>query len=182
MAATKNSRNKATEKTMPWGPMLLSFAVGAFAMFLLHLKDNVPADPTGEQSVQQTKTEKQVIEPTFDFYTLLPEMEVVVNTPRQTPTPIVTSPPPPTMPPSTEKVSYLLQVGSFRKAADADSYRARLALLGIESKVQTVTIDNKDTWHRVQVGPIIGRDNVDQLQKQLKQNQIESLLMRAKHG
>ncbi|PHS27138.1 MAG: sporulation protein [Methylophaga sp.] len=182
MAATKNSRNKTTEKTIPWGPMFLSFAVGAFAMFLLHLKDNVPA----EQPVAVVKEDKKAnkhVEPTFDFYTLLPEMEVVVKTPKQAPTPkpIVTSPPQ-TTPETTVKISYMLQVGSFRKAADADRYRARLALLGIESKVQTVTIDNKDTWHRVQVGPIIGRDNADQLQKQLKQNDIESLLMRAKHG
>lgn len=179
MAVTKNSRNNAKQKTLPWGPMLLSFAVGAFAMFLLHLKDNVPADQAGEKSgTAEQKTAKK-IEPTFDFYTLLPEMEVVINTPRQAP--IVTSPPQAT-PESTEKVSYLLQVGSFRKSSDVDSYRARLALLGIESKVQTVTIDKKDTWHRVQVGPIIGRDKADQLQKQLKQNEIESLLMRAKHG
>jgi cell division protein FtsN len=54
--------------------------------------------------------------------------------------------------------------------------------LGIESKVQTVTIDSKETWHRVQVGPIAGRDKADALQKQLRENDIDSLLMRAKHG
>ncbi|MBL1321396.1 MAG: SPOR domain-containing protein [Methylophaga sp.] len=180
MATRKNSRNSAKQKTPPWGPMLLSFAVGAFVMFLLHLKDNVPAERLDKAATETEQKANKNIEPTFDFYTLLPEMEVVVNTPKQVP--IVTSPPQATTPESKEKVSYMLQVGSFRKAADADSYRARLALLGIESKVQTVTIDNKDTWHRVQVGPIIGRDKADQLQKQLKQNKIESLLMRAKHG
>ncbi len=180
MTARKNSRNNAKQKTLPWGPMLLSFAVGIFVMFLFHLKDNVPAEQTDKSTTVNEKKANKNVEPTFDFYTLLPEMEVVVNTPKQTP--IVTSPLQITAPKSTEKVSYMLQVGSFRNAADADSYRARLALLGIESKVQTVTIDNKDTWHRVQVGPIIGRDKADQLQKQLKQNKIESLLMRAKHS
>ena len=180
MAARKNSRNKATEKSLPWGPMFLSFAVGAFAMFLLHLKDNVPADKVTEKVVEEKQSSKSV-EPTFDFYTLLPEMEVVVNTPTKTPTPIVTSPQK-TPAKITKKVSYMLQVGSFKKATDADSYRARLALLGVESKVQTVTIDNKDTWHRVQVGPILGREKADKIQKQLKQNKIESLLMRSKHG
>lgn len=167
--------------------MLISFAVGAFAVFLLHLKDNVPADQS--KSVAQVKVEKKstAIEPTFDFYTLLPEMEVVVDRPKQSQKVIVTSPPQKqakqgktTKP--VEKISYMIQVGSFRKLVDADGFRARLAFLGVESKVQTVTIDNKDTWHRVQVGPIIGREKADALQKQLKQNNIDSLLMRAKHG
>lgn len=181
MAARKNSRNTAKDNSLPWGPMLLSFAVGAFAMFLLHLKNNVPAEPpSGNVIVEKQKTNKHA-EPTFDFYTLLPEMEVVVNTPKQTT--VVTSPPQ-NVPESTrqKKESYLIQVGSFRKASDADGFKAKLALLGIESKIQTVTIDKKDTWHRVQIGPITGRDKADALQIQLKQNAIKSLLMRAKHG
>ena len=168
--------------------MLVSFAVGAFAMFLLHLKDNVPADQQSA-SAAQAKVEKQskTIEPTFDFYTLLPEMEVIVDLPKQSRKTIVTSPPQQQVKQAkttkpVEKISYMIQVGSFRNLADADGFRARLAFLGVESKVQTVTIDNKDTWHRVQVGPITGRDKADALQKQLKQNGIDSLLMRAKHG
>jgi cell division protein FtsN len=180
MAARKNSRNKAQQKSLPWGPMFLSFAVGAFAMFLLHLKDNVPAEQP-RKVIAEEKSSTKHVEPTFDFYTLLPEMEVVVNTPKQTT--VVTSPVQKTPESvSTEKVSYLIQVGSFRNASDADGFKAKLALLGIESKVQTVTIDNKDTWHRVQIGPISGREKADALQSQLKQNEIKSLLMRAKHG
>ena len=189
MAERRNSRNSAPKKVMPWGPMLLSFAVGAFIMFLLHIKD----DPTIVATPEKKEIEKKVsknnngVEPTFEFYTLLPEMEVVVETPKKTQPPVVTLPTTPTTPTtnndqSVDKVSYLLQVGSFRKASDADAYKAKLAFLGVESRVQTVTIDDKDTWHRVQIGPVIGRDKADALQKQLKQNSIDSLLMRAKNG
>ena len=38
-------------------------------------------------------------------------------------------------------------------AEEADRVRAQLALQGIESKVQRVSVDN-DTWHRVRVGPV----------------------------
>ncbi|PHS71651.1 MAG: sporulation protein [Methylophaga sp.] len=168
--------------------MLISFAVGAFGMFLLHLKDNVPADSQSKVVEKKVEKKSKAIEPTFDFYTLLPEMEVLVDVPKKSQKAIVTSPAQKSVDQATttikavEKTSYIVQVGSFRNLSDADGYRARLALLGIESKVQTVTIDNKDTWHRVQVGPIIGRDKADALQKQLKQNAIDSLLMRAKHG
>jgi cell division protein FtsN len=170
---------------MPWGPMFLSFAVGAFIMFLLHIKDN-PTLVTLEKKVIEKKISKNnnAVEPTFEFYTLLPEMEVVVDTPKRAHPSVVTLPTTPTKNTnqSADKISYLLQVGSFRKAGDADAYKAKLAFLGVESRVQTVTIDNKDTWHRVQIGPVIGRDKADALQKQLKKNSIDSLLMRAKNG
>ncbi|WP_430009498.1 SPOR domain-containing protein [Methylophaga lonarensis] len=193
MAARRNTR-KQQKGSLPWGPMLLSFAVGAFVMFLMHLKDNVPEDKASKQ--QTPRSESRGIQPTFDFYTLLPETEVVVQQPRQSQQPIVTSPPEaaaeaPAEPvsgpataaiPAEAQISYMIQVGSFRKLEDADAFRARLAFLGIESKVQTVTIDNQDTWHRVQIGPIVGRDSADAMQKRLQDNQIESLLMRAKHS
>jgi len=185
MAARKNRRNNKQKQSLPWGPMLISFMVGGFIMFLVHLKDNVPVD-TASQTAKATEIKPKVIEPTFDFYTLLPEMEVVVDVPKQSKKTIVTSPPEPQIaqPKTSSKIedntSYLLQVGSFRKAEDADAYKAKLAFLGLESKVQTVTIDNKDTWHRVHVGPILGRDKADAVQKQLKQNDIDSLLMRSK--
>lgn len=183
MAARRNTRNDNPPRSMPWGPMLLSFAVGAFVMFLLHLKDNVPVEKTNKAETEKA-SKSNTIKPTFDFYTLLPEMEVVVENEKAPKQPIVTSPTQQTekseQPQQNE--SYMLQVGSFKKMADADGFRARLAFLGIESKVQTVTIDNKETWHRVQVGPIKGRKQADALQKKLRENDIESLLMRAKHG
>lgn len=205
MAARRNTRKPTPKQggSMPWGPMLISFAVGAFVMFLLHLKDNVPADQQQAKTTQQQQ-KRAGVEPTFDFYTLLPETEVVVEKPKpianQPQKPIVSSPPedmaePPQplneTPQQTQQaaveqpvdaVTYMIQVGSFKKLEDADGFRARLAFLGIESKVQTVTIDNTDTWHRVQVGPVAGREKADALQKQLRDNNIDSLLLRAKHG
>jgi len=163
--------------------MLISFMVGGFIMFLVHLKDNVEPEQTKAAAALKEATKAKVIEPTFDFYTLLPEMEVVVDNQQQAQTAVATAPPTPTTTTTPAvKESFLLQAGSFRTVADADARKAELAFLGVESKVQEVTIDNKDTWHRVQIGPVIGRDQADALQKKLKQNNIDSLLMRAKHG
>ncbi len=198
MATRRNTRKPSPKQggSMPWGPMLISFAVGAFVMFLLHLKENVPVDQQQAKTTQQ-QPKKSSVEPTFDFYTLLPETEVVVEKPKaianQPQKPIVSSPPEEisAAPEQTQQaaaetpedtVSYMIQVGSFKNLEDADGFRAKLAFLGIESKVQTVTIDNTDTWHRVQVGPVVGRSKADALQKQLRDNDIDSLLLRAKHG
>lgn len=187
MAAKRNTRNDNNGRSLPWGPMLLSFAVGAFVMFLLHLKDNVPEDKAGKEVKKQVEQQKKALEPTFDFYTLLPEMETVVENKNQGDQPVVTAPPEAkqetkTTQPSEQVENYMIQVGSFKKMTDADGFRAKLALLGIESKVQTVTIDNKETWHRVQIGPIAGRAKADALQRQLRDNKIDSLLLRAKHS
>jgi cell division protein FtsN len=195
VATRRNTRKQSSKQggSMPWGPMLISFAVGVFVMFLLHLKENVPADQQQAKTTQQ-QPKKSSVEPTFDFYTLLPETEVVVEKPKTIANqPIVSSPPEEisaapeqtqqaAAEPPADAVSYMIQVGSFKKLEDADGFRARLAFLGIESKVQTVTIDNTDTWHRVQVGPVVGRSKADALQKQLRDNNIDSLLLRAKHG
>lgn len=176
-------RNTQEKKSFPWGVLFIGILTGAFVMFLIHLNDNVPADG-GSKTDKKVEKKSKTIEPTFDFYTLLPEMEVLVNKQKYTSKPIVTSPPKVqnTQSKQVNKISYMVQVGSFKKSSDADAFKAKLAFLGIESKVQTVTIDNKDTWHRVHIGPVVGRAKADALQKKLKQNNIDSLLMRAKHG
>jgi len=182
VAQKRNTRITQQKKSLPWGPMFLSFAVGLFVMFLIHLKDDVVPEKTGHQAKVEKKS--KAIEPTFEFYSLLPETEVVVDEPKLSKKIIVTAPvqAEKNKKNSVNKVKYMLQVGSFRKLSDADAHKAKLAFLGIESKVQTVTIDNKDTWHRVQVGPIIGRKKADALKKHLQQNGIDSLLVRAKRG
>lgn len=187
MAASKKNARTQEKKSLPWGPMIISFLVGAFIMFLLHLNNNVSPDSSSEDENGHKVVKNKAIEPTFDFYTLLPEMETVVDTPKRPKKAIVTSPSEKVIKQTRvettkDSVSYLLQVGSFKNSKDADGFKARLAFLGIESKVQSVTIDNKDTWHRVQVGPIQGRAQADTLQNQLKNNNIDSLLMRAKHS
>jgi len=183
VAARRNARNKAEQKSLPWGPMFISFAVGLFVMFLVHLNDNVIPEQSDHKTSKAPKKSKG-IEPTFEFYSLLPEMEEVVERPKQR---VVASPTQEKAikrdtADTSENNNYLLQVGSFRKSADADAYKAKLAFLGIESKVQTVTIDNKNTWHRVQVGPIVGRKKADAVKVQLQENKIDSLLVRIKNG
>ena len=185
MAAKKNQRKQTERKSLPLAAMLISFMVGLFVMFLVHIKDSaLPEKAIASPATKVLEKPSKVIEPTFEFFTLLPEMETLVGEPRavQKKT-IVSSPPQETanLKPQ-DKVSYLIQVASFKSAKDADGLKARLALLGIESKVQTVKIDNEATWHRVQVGPIVGRDKVDMLQNKLKKNKLPSLLMRARHG
>lgn len=77
---------------------------------------------------------------------------------------------------------YVLQAGSFRRWADADRLRARLALLGVESKVQTVTMDGGDVWHRVRVGPMKSFREIDKLRRRMHNGNISSMLMTIRSG
>jgi cell division protein FtsN len=102
----------------------------------------------------------------FDFYEMLPKYEVVIPA-----APAVVAGP-------VEKPgAYILQAGSFRNFKDADRVRAQIALQGVESKVQKVTID-KDTWHRVRVGPITNLQKLEDTRSKLRQAQIDALVIR----
>jgi cell division protein FtsN len=72
---------------------------------------------------------------------------------------------------------YVLQAGSYRNFADADRIRARLALQGVESKIQKVTVDN-DTWHRVRIGPINKLADLEEIRRKLREAQIDALVIR----
>lgn len=110
-------------------------------------------------------------EPRFDFYETLPKYEVVIPEVETPASPAVRAKP------IEEPGSYVLQAGSFGAAADAERLKANLALLGIESRVQRVTIDD-DTYHRVRIGPITDLNALNRIRKQLRDARIEPMVMK----
>ena len=109
----------------------------------------------------------------FDFYDILPQYEVVVpdvETPAGNGRPARAAP-------VEEPGSYVLQVGSFSGFADADRLQAKLALLGIESRVQRVTIDD-DVFHRVRIGPITNLAELNRVRSQLRDAGLDSMLLK----
>ena len=106
----------------------------------------------------------------FEFYEILPQYEVVVGDDA----PGTTANPRPR--PAETPGSYLLQVGSYSAAADADRTQASLALLGLESHVQRVTLD-ENVFNRVRIGPISDLDAAKRTQRQLRAAGYDPLLM-----
>jgi len=115
----------------------------------------------------------------YDFFTVLPEMEVVVPEQELSQGRSATAPQAATATPAEQAggPSYVLQVGSFRDASDADQMKARLALLGVTAQVQTVTV-NDATWHRVRVGPVASARAADDMRNRLAGNGIDSLVLK----
>jgi cell division protein FtsN len=69
-----------------------------------------------------------------------------------------------------------LQLGAFQNQDDADNLKAKLALLGIEATIQSVSVPGKGMLHRVRVGPFPRQEDVDRVRAQLKQNGINTIV------
>lgn len=101
----------------------------------------------------------------FEFYEMLPDAEVEVA---EQANPARPAAPPPVSRPGT----YVIQAGAFPNFADADTVKARLALLGVVSVIQTAQA-NGGVFHRVRIGPIENLNEINRLRARLGQNGIE---------
>lgn len=121
--------------------------------------------------------------PRFEFYKILPEMEVVVPEEEERaltakPKPPTSAAPPASSKPAPSKERYLLQVASFQQHGEADRLKAQLALIGLQATIQTVEIHGGQTWHRVRVGPFSDRDEIASVRQRLQANGIEAVLLK----
>jgi len=78
---------------------------------------------------------------------------------------------------SDDKWSYFLQTGAFREQADAESARAKLALLGFEAKVSERPSDN-GSLYRVRIGPIGQAETVNRMRSKLSDNGVDAAIVR----
>jgi cell division protein FtsN len=69
---------------------------------------------------------------------------------------------------------YIIQAGSFSEFADADRGQARLALLGIESKVERAIVGN-EIRYRVIIGPLSEREAIANTVRRLNAARIDSM-------
>lgn len=162
----------ATSRAPAWVWLLTGTVLGAFIMFLVYLSGVKPQPaPAASGAAPATAGHSQVPKPRFDFYTLLKENEVSVKPPSGPARP-------PGQQPGDEE--YILQVGSFKKMDDADRLRAELILMNLDAQVETVTVRNGQTWHRVLVGPYHSSSNVAKARSVLASNNINPLLLKRK--
>jgi cell division protein FtsN len=117
----------------------------------------------------------------YDFFTVLPEMEVVVPEQELSENKKAEAAAQADSSDTTvagDAGNYILQVGSFRASADAEQMKARLALQGFTAQTQTVKV-NDETWHRVRIGPVAGARKADEMRGRLSQAGIDSLVMKS---
>lgn len=206
------------KKPVPgWFWLVCGLVIGGFMVFLFSLEP-------GRDEIKRTKFEQEratqaskaaaakpatsePAKPKYDFYTLLPESEVIlppqaieqpVAVPEQKPVSPEEAakidaaraeaalngqvpPPPPVVAKGPVSSQFFLQAGSFRRKDDADSLRAQIILLGQSVQVESGTV-REETWHRVLVGPFATREQLGQAQKTLSASGFSNLLLQQRQA
>jgi len=187
--ATKRSRDRGGKGSLLVGILIglvlgLAIALGVawyiykmptpFLSRSASTKDAQPKGNAGELGRADDKSGKaQDGTPRFDFYKILPATEEPVTEQQFRDA---------QRKPSTAeaKETFFLQVGAFQNAPDADNLKARLALLGLESTIQTTSLPDKGIWHRVRVGPYTAIEDLNRARESLKQNGMEAALIKVR--
>lgn len=198
----KHAGTRPQPKGLPgWAWMLSGLTIGLFVALLVYLKDqpnrldnlkpnivfdgpssaqNSDDEPPAAVTPEEESAAKEESEaPRFDFFTLLPEMEVVIpegdyrvetieSNNDAAPSPVDDP-----LPAGT----YVLQAGSFRQFSQADALKARLALLGVIASIQKVQVNDGD-WHRVRIGPIHDPNELDRLKSELSVQGIQTFAVK----
>jgi cell division protein FtsN len=166
-----------------WAGLIVGLALGLAVAGVVYLKDHrLDAPAAAAAKIVKKKShgadapdaaDAGVAEPakSYAFYDMLPKFEVVVPEKEKDVRPDIKPVP------ETRAGTYVLQAGSYKTFTDADRVRAKLALQGIESKVQQVSVDN-DTWHRIRIGPITKLDELNRLRQILRKADVDVLVIR----
>ncbi|MGD9841963.1 MAG: SPOR domain-containing protein [Steroidobacteraceae bacterium] len=178
----KRTRTNNSGSMSAWGGFAIGLLVGLAVATAVYLYDRRPgvelragAPLSNEQASDGSDTptpESAKADTQFDFYDVLPKLEVEVANDRNQPASNSSAAGAIDAP-----GSYTLQVGSYRNFADADRVRARLALQGIESGIQKVVIDS-ETWHRVRIGPISNLNKLEDTRRKLREAQIDTMVIK----
>jgi cell division protein FtsN len=167
--------------------MLITALIIAFVVFLFYLgsKGGKEADrPPVAQSTSnkkqaenpnaaaankkaEVKTEPEI--PQFDFYTILPEKEVVV------PDHEIDTRSREERVGQAKPTQYILQAGSYKDFREADRLRAKLALMGIESRIEKAKVGSV-TWYRIKMGPYTRMNSVSTIRSRLRDNGIDAIV------
>lgn len=218
-AKTQSAKNQASWRVPGWLWGLAGMAAGFFLAQHQHgtAPWQAPSDASPQATViskeardaqktgQTTEQEAESSMPTFEFYTLLPETEVIapggapassVNRPEVTEVVSAESPtvspddpiaqiiaangdaPPERAdaPSETPPGRYMLQGASFRALDDAERLRNRLRNLSLLAQISEVQARG-DTWYRVQVGPYEDTRELNRAQDLMNTQGIEPLLI-----
>jgi len=187
MARDYKPRRKPKGAFSGWIGVALGLVAGLAVAALVYVKDHKPPTSATQLTKSEKKRPRNAEQPphpdgagatagddsgtSYDFYSSLPKFEVVVPEKEKDVRPDIRAVP------ETRRGTYVLQAGSYKNFADADRVRAKLALQGVESKVQKVSVDN-DTWHRIRIGPISDLNQLNRLRAVLRKADVDVLVIR----
>ena len=105
-----------------------------------------------------------------------PQTVVAAAEPAASPAP-VPEPAPPAPSPVDTPGMYVLQMGAFTRQTEAESLKARLALVGMNARIQPVMVD-RQTYYRVRIGPTDDLAQLNADRARLQQHRFDSILLK----
>jgi len=189
-AAKKRKRRKTATKApqpsgSPWLMLVVGLVCGAvlsglyfgskenepgrFGSGIRSLMENKPEPERTVQAPQPQAAPETEPEVKLDFHDVLPNIDVVISESDiiEYEEPVADRP----------EQDHVLQVGSYKDEADAESLRAKLALAGFEAVIQRVKID-KGTYFRVRMGPYQSMRKLQLDKKRLAKRGVDTLTIR----
>ncbi len=79
--------------------------------------------------------------------------------------------------PASDSLSYQVQAGAYGSQAEAETQRAKLAMMGLEPRIQEREVNGR-TMYRVRIGPFAQREQADEVRVKLQAAGVESALVR----
>jgi len=192
-ASRKPAPQKPGRGAPAWLWLTAGLTIGLFVAFLMYLWDrrsepvSTSAAASNTAAIATPDTESPANtgpnpadgpgeEPRFDFYTLLPNQEVLpskktTEAASQAATRVKPSE-------QGDRTPYVLQAGSFRSEKEADRRRAQVLLLGLPVRTLKVTVKPGDDWYRVVVGPFKGKEATQAARGSLRANGVDTLVLK----
>lgn len=182
-----------------WLLVLIGILIGGIGMWSImhtnHMPISRPDNPPAPQTSQSTggagiATNPEPTKSKYDFYSVLPEKDVIIpdaelsaqakaeqqQTSASAPAGGESTNGTATATASTAgSGDYLLQVGSFPNAGDAEALKAKLALKGFRADIQPITINGK-TWNRVRIGPFKSASALETAKQKLEAAGVQHVM------
>lgn len=178
-APKKRRASKNTEKPGRW--ILIGSLIVVFVAFLVYLKSKTTTETAvlvkstettpAKVDVAAVKKEEKAApeEPKFDYYTILPNAEIVV------PDHEIKSRVREELVGKVKSTQYTVQAGAFRDFKDADHLKTKLLDMGIASTIEKAKVGNV-VWSRVKLGPYAQLNSVEQVKARLRKSGIDAMI------
>ena len=186
-AGRRAADKRSSGGTPGWVYMSMGLAIGLAVAVAIYVSDHKTlVEPTVAPAANTVKEPAspvpEVVEEipeadiTFDFYNMLPNLDVAVYEEQRAP--IETAPVKVVPRAQVDRPGiYILQAGSFSQLEDANRRKAQLALLGVHSDIKKGTVNGRAVF-RVYTDPMEKPEDVNRVSSLLTDANIEILRKR----
>lgn len=179
--------NKPRLSRLHWITLILSVLL---ILFLSYLNSLTPINNETIAKKKQNpvkKEEQKKVKPAreYDFYTILPDIEIEVShgiKQQNTIGPILVETKKPmnvSAKDNSEKL-YQLQISAFKDQNKAETLRAQLGMMGVQSNISQRKLNNGEMIYRVRIGPTKDKDNLLKIRKILEQKNFHPFLQESR--